>query len=252
MSKLKNLQRYTLAGLAAVAAIAALSWNGLVADPSQSESQLRPFTQDFMLESCTFSPTGRNPYFILEPGHQLVLAGEEDKEELELVITVLRDTEMLSVDGIGQVRTRVVEEREWLGGELVEISRNFFAICVETNSVFYFGEDVDIFEDGEIVSHEGAWRAGENGAHPGLIMPGTFLLGSRYFQELAPEVAMDRAENAAMNLTAEVPAGTFEDSILVFETSTLEANDRSIKIYAPGVGLIVDDAAQLVDWQEAR
>ena len=42
-----------------------------------------------------------------------------------------------------------------------------------------------IVEDGRIVSHEGAWRAGVDGAQPGLIMPGTFLLGSRYFQEIA-------------------------------------------------------------------
>ena len=55
----------------------------------------------------------------------------------------------------------MVEERETEDGELVEVSRNFFAICEETNSVFYFGEEVDDDEDGEIVGHEGAWLAGE-------------------------------------------------------------------------------------------
>jgi hypothetical protein len=65
---------------------------------------------------------------------------------------------------------------------LVEISRNFFATGRKTNDVAYFGEEVDIFNEDGSVTHEGQWRAGqpdENGlAEPGLIMPGTFLLGS--------------------------------------------------------------------------
>jgi len=251
MRKHNHLKSYTLAGLAAAASIIAVGWNGLIADPNQSESQQRPFTEDFMLETCTFSDTGRNPFFSLVPDDQLVLAGVEGKEELEVVITVLSDTRDVTVPGLGTISTRVVEERESVDGELAEISRNFFAICEETNSVFYFGEKVDIYEDGEIVSHDGAWEAGVDGALPGIVMPGTFLLGSRYFQEMAPDVAMDRGENAAMNLTVEVPAGTFENSIMIFETSTLGASDRSIKIYAPGIGLIVDDAVRLVEYDVA-
>jgi hypothetical protein len=45
------------------------------------------------------------------------------KQEAELTITVLNETR--EVKG---TETRVIEERETFGGELVEISRNFFAI----------------------------------------------------------------------------------------------------------------------------
>jgi len=34
------------------------------------------------------------------------------------------------------VDARVVEEREWVDGVLVEVSRNLFAICDKTNDVF--------------------------------------------------------------------------------------------------------------------
>jgi hypothetical protein len=145
------------------------------------------------------------------------------------------------------VRARVIEERELVDGELAEVSRNFFARCRETNDVFYFGEDVDIYEDGEIVSHEGAWRAGEDDAQPGIIMPGTFLLGSRYFQEIAPDVALDRADHTEMDVEIEVPAGTFERCVQVIETTPLEPDDESEKIYCPGVGLVFDDDAELVE-----
>lgn len=219
----------------------------LQAEPAKSGSLQRPYTTSFRLADCTFVSRGDdNPYFGLEPGRQLILEGAEGKEEVELRITVLGDTQDITVPDVGVVRTRVVEEREWVDGELAEVSRNFFALCAETRDVFYFGEDVDNYEGGVIANHDGAWRAGVDGALPGLIMPGSFLLGSRYFQEIAPGAALDRGENLAMDLTVEVPAGQFEGCVSVFETSALESSSTSLKVYAPGIGLIVDDSLALV------
>ncbi|RJP67782.1 MAG: hypothetical protein C4532_14095 [Candidatus Abyssobacteria bacterium SURF_17] len=212
-----------------------------VADPLIKKNK-RQYTTDFRLDACTFSTTGSNEYFILEPGYQLNLAGEEKGVLIELSITVLNETEM-----VGDIETRVVEEMEREDGELVEVSRNFFAICNETNSVFYFGEDVDIYEDGEIVSHEGAWRAFENGNLPGLIMPGIILLGARYFQEIAPEIALDRAEIVKMDATLQVPLDEFENVLVTLETSPLAPGEKDLKFYAPGVGLIKDEAAELIE-----
>ena len=221
---------------------------GLRAAPRKPSDAKRPFTTEFRLADCTFASTGSsNPYFILQPGHRLDLAADEDGEAVMLSITVLRDTERIDVPGVGRVETRVVEEREWVDGELVEVSRNFFAMCQETSDVFYFGEEVDFYEGGVIVGHDGAWRAGVGGALPGLIMPGRFLLGSRYFQEIAPGVALDRGENLAMGLTVETPAGVFRDCVSVTESSALESG-TSLKIYAPGVGLIADGSITLVSW----
>src|SRR5689334_2062362 len=80
------------------------------------------FTSDFRLEDCRFKARGTNPYFILQPGYQLVLEGEEDGELVHLEITVLRKTETISVPEIGDVKTRVVEERESADGTPVETS----------------------------------------------------------------------------------------------------------------------------------
>lgn len=220
-------------------------WVAFVNQPCIADPILKKFppghTTDFRLDACTFSTVGSNEYFILEPGYQLNLAGEEKDVLIELSVTVLDETEM-----VGPIETRVVEERESEDGELIEVSRNFFAICNETNSVFYFGEDVDIYEDGVIVSHEGAWRAFEDDNEPGLMMPGIVLLGASYFQEIAPEVAMDRAVIVRMDAEQETPAGTFENCLITFETTPLEPFAKDWKVYAPGVGLIKDEAAELV------
>jgi hypothetical protein len=114
--------------------------------------------------------------------------------------------------------------------------------------VFYFGEDVDIYEDDVIVSHEGAWLAGVNGARPGIIMPGVILLGGRYYQELAPGVAMDRAEIISMTETLQVPAGTFENCLETYETSAIDRKAKGYKFYAPGIGLVKDDILELTGY----
>lgn len=198
---------------------------------------------DFGLEKCKMLDQGSNMYFVLEPGFELVLKGTEDEDTVELIITVLDET--VEVDGI---RTRVVEERESVNGELVEISLNFFAICKENNSVFYYGEDVDIYKDGEVVGHEGAWRAGVDSARAGLMIPGSAVLGSGYYQEIAPGIAMDRARIVSVSDSLQTPAGKFVNCLKTEETNPLEPEDREFKYYAPEIGLIKDGDLLLVSY----
>ena len=211
----------------------------------------RPYTTDFRLADCTFQTTGTNPYFPLVVGHRLLLESDDGSETVE--ITVLGETEQLNVPGLGLVTTRVVQERETLDGEVIEISRNFFAACGGRGDVVYFGEDVDIFHPDGSVTHDGAWRAGQPDADglaaPGVIMPGTFLLGARYFQEIADGIALDRAEHMEMGLTMDTEAGTFNDCVRVVETTPLERRSESIKVYCPGVGLVVDSDVELVEYE---
>jgi hypothetical protein len=138
-----------------------------------------------------------------------------------------------------------LEERETIDGELVEISRNFFAICEETNSVFYFGEEVDDYQNGNIISHEGAWLAGQDANRAGVIMPGTILLGARYYQEIAPSVALDRAEIMDMGEVIQTPAGDFMDTLITRETNPFEPNVAELKYYAAGIGLIQEEDLKL-------
>lgn len=195
--------------------------------------------QDFKLSERQLVPTGRNDYFILEPGYQLTYESDDEK----LVITVLDETKV--VDG---VTTRVVEEREWKDGKLVEVSRNFFAICKESKDVFYFGEEVDEYKNGKIISHGGAWLAGEKNAKAGLIMPGSPKVGMRYYQEIAPKIAMDRAEIISLYEKVKTPAGTFEKCLKIQEGSALNPGEKEFKQYATGIGLIQDADMFLVKY----
>jgi hypothetical protein len=207
----------------------------LAAEPTPQAGD--PWTRVFNVEAGELVSTGRNPYFVLEPGAVLTLAAGPE----QLVITVLPQTRT-----VGDIETRVVEERETNGGALVEVSRNYFAISRRTNSVFYFGEEVDIYRNGKVAGHEGAWLSGQNGARFGLMMPGVPLLGARYYQELAPRVAMDRAEIVGMTDTLVTPAGEFRNVLRIRETTPLEAGAIEFKHYAAGVGLVQDGSLKLI------
>ena len=199
--------------------------------PTPISSSATSWQEDFNLSDCSMSTAGSNLYFILEPGFRLTLEGGSEI----LVITVLDET--VEIDGI---QTRVVEEKESKNGEIIEVSRNFFAFCEETKDVYYFGEEVDMYQDGILSSHSGAWRSGENSAKFGLIMPGRPTVGMRYYQELAPSIAMDRAEVISLTQELTTPAGTFSSSLMTKEGTALNPLEVEYKVYAPGIGLIQD------------
>lgn len=224
---------------AALAAVVAAGCASACGGQSSEEAFADPSWQKrFQISACALQPTGQNTYFVLESGYRLVLAGGNGR----LVITVLNETRI-----VAGVTTRVVEEREWKDDQLVEVSRNFFAICPTTKDVFYFGEEVDDIDDGEIVGHSGAWLAGENGARAGLIMPGDPRPGMRYYQEIAPDVALDRAEIVSLDETVETRAGSFSNALKIEEGSALDTGEHEFKTFAPGIGLVVEEALRLAE-----
>jgi hypothetical protein len=177
---------------------------------------------EFTLEST-------NPYFPIEVGKRWTLEGGDERVQ----ITVLDETEV-----VAGVITRVVEEREWQDGKQKEVSRNFFAQASD-GTVCYFGEEVD--------PEEGVWRADSPGSRPGIIMPGDPKLGMRFQMEVAPGLATDEGVVIEVGKTIKVPAGTFTETIVVLEVNPLEGEEEP-KVFAPGVGLLVDEDLELVSY----
>ncbi len=201
----------------------------------------KKWTDRFDTSNCAWSSSGKNDFFVLEPGYQQILEGHEGKESVHLEITVMPETRK-----VGGIETRIIEEKETHDGHLEEISRNLFAICGPGNDVFYFGEDVDMYKDGKVSNHEGAWVANTAGAKAGIFMPSRPLLGARYYQEMAPGVAMDRVEILSDDVSLKTPDGEFHDCLKTEETNPIEANAKEYKIYARGVGIVQDGELLLV------
>lgn len=202
------------------------------------------FRETFAVEKNDLSSTGKSEYFVLEPGFIAVFEGKEDGKKTVLTVTVTDRTK--TVDG---VETRVIEEREKQDGVTVETSLNYFAISKTSGDVYYFGEDTDTIKGEKWLTGQaaGSWLAGVAGARFGLAMPGKPKVGDAYFQELAPKIAMDRAEIVSVSETLKTPAGEFMNCVKTKETTPLEKGTE-FKLYAPGVGLVKDGNLLLVKY----
>ena len=176
-----------------------------------------------------------NPYFPLEPGTTSMYISVLSHVSVETtLVTVTSDTKTIM-----GVAATVVHEQVIVDGELVEDTFDWYAED-EAGNVWYLGEDTREFEDGQVVSTEGSWEAGVNGAEPGIIMLADPTVGATYAQEGAPGVAEDQAKVISTDASVTVPYGSFSDAVQILEWSNLDRGPRQIKTYASGVGLVME------------
>lgn len=178
-----------------------------------------------------------NPWFPLRPGTTSVYRGAEAgvRERDRMTVTDRTKT-------IAGVTCRVVKDLLFKHHRLVERTKDYYSQD-EDGDVWYFGEDTaELDKHGHVITREGTWRAGRDGARAGLFMEAFPQKGHSFYQELDRGNAEDHYQ--VMSLTAEVnvPYGHFgRDKLrrsveVTKEWSPLEPNARELKFYAFGVG----------------
>jgi hypothetical protein len=177
-----------------------------------------------------------NPYFPLVPGTRYDFAGDTDQGQETTIVEVLGQTR--TVNG---VTARVVRDRVYLDGELIEDTFDWYAQGGDGN-VWYLGEDSKEIENGQVVSTEGSWEWGVDGALPGVIMwadPAAHF-GEDYRQEFYQGVAEDWARALGTDREVSVPAGDFTGCLETEDWNGLESGGAERKFYCPGTGLVLE------------
>lgn len=194
---------------------------------------------DPALDPADFVAEVDNPYFPLPPGSTRTYEGTDEDGAVEQVeIEVLAETR----DVLGIAAT-VVRDTVTVDGELVEDTYDWFAQDLDGN-VWYLGEDVRDYEDGEVVSTEGSFEAGVDDARPGIVMPADPQVGDAYRQEYDPGNAEDVAQVVAVGESVTVAAGTYDDVLVTEDWNPLEPDVLERKSYAPGVGVVYEEKVQ--------
>ena len=181
-----------------------------------------------------FSTQIDNPFLPFVPGTRMVYRSTDAGETGREVVRVTHRTKL--VDG---VRVRVVRDRAYVGGELVEDTRDWFAQDRRGN-VWYFGENTKTLRNGKVTSTKGSWAAGRNGASAGIVMEAHPKVGDAYSQEDAPGVAEDRGKVLSLDATATVPYGSFTGLLKTKDFSPLEPAVVEHKFFLRGVGSILE------------
>ena len=188
------------------------------------------------IDPANFVSQVDNEYFPLTSGTTLIYRGESEGVPTRDEMYVTNDTKLI----LG-VTCVVVRDRAYQDGVLVEDTFDWYAQDVDGN-VWYFGEDTkELDEKGNVISTEGSWEAGVNGAEPGIIMLADPKKGNRYQQEFATYVAEDMAQVLSLDESICVRYGCFDNVLLTKEWSPLEKGVVENKYYARGVGFIFSD-----------
>jgi hypothetical protein len=176
-----------------------------------------------------------NPWMPLAPGDRWVyrdinVGGPRQRD----LVTVTPDTKQLA----NGVTARVVHDVALEKGKPVEDTLDYYAQDSRGN-VWYLGEDTKELKSGKVVSTEGSFEAGVDGAKGGIVMQAHPRVGMSYRQEQYAGHAEDRAKVLAVDSQAEVPSGHYSPALLTSETSPLEPKVLELKFYGRGVGQVL-------------
>lgn len=192
-----------------------------------------------LFESATFVDGINNKFFPLVPGTTFFYEGEKDGIPASDEFFVTHRTKRIMGVDCTEVRDQAFEN-----GVLAEDTLDWFAQDTAGN-VWYFGEDTkELDANGNVISTEGSWEAGVDGALPGIIMLADPHKADRYQQEFATGVAEDMARVLSLDKAASVPYGDFDDLLLTRESTPLEKGAVELKYYAEGIGFILGVATK--------
>jgi hypothetical protein len=209
-----------------------------------------PVEPSFAAASFTQPTEIDNLYRPMIPGMvQIYQADTEDGIET-IVVEVLDETRE-----VAGVTSRVVRDRVFLEELLIEDTYDWFAQD-DDGHIWYMGERVinyDYDDAGDLLGtdNDGAWEAGldvaDSGslAEAGILIKAEPMVGDSYQQEFYEGEAEDMAEVTALDQSLTLADGSaYTGVVKIREWSPLEADSDEFKYYAPGVGLLREEAIE--------
>jgi hypothetical protein len=186
------------------------------------------------IDPADFTNPRQNSYYPLKPGTVSRLRGTDDGERFHERVRVTHRTKRIE----GVDATVVVDVLRRADGSIAEKTHDWYAADNDGN-VWYLGEATATYDAaGHVKSRGGSWEAGVDGARAGLIMPADPHPTDAYRQEFRRGHAEDQAWIVQRRAQVTVPYGHLRDVVRSLEWSRLEKDVVSVKLYAPGLGIV--------------
>ncbi|MFL5821749.1 MAG: hypothetical protein ACJ76S_13790 [Solirubrobacteraceae bacterium] len=176
-----------------------------------------------------------NPWLPLSIRRCSELRGVDDGKLARSVRRLLPITHSFTING-QRVQAAIVEDRSYEAGKLHEVALDHYAQA-DDGTVYYLGEDVNYYQHGQVVSHEGAFRYGRETKALGVAMPARPVPGQRFAIENIPGQGSESNLVKRTVSRVGVPAGDYSHAIQI-DGWVLPDREREVKLYARGVGLL--------------
>jgi hypothetical protein len=179
-----------------------------------------------------------NPYFPLPVGRTWIYKGIKDGKMQIDRVHVRSSTR--KIEGITATTVTDVARHN---GRLLEKTTDWYAQAKD-GTVWYLGERTAAYLPGGKIDRSGSWIAGVKDAEPGIVMKPHPQVPDAYRQEYMKGNAEDTAWIVIRGGRLTVPAGTFHRILTSLEFTRLEPGVIDQKVYAPGVGIISEQAVR--------
>jgi hypothetical protein len=191
------------------------------------------------LHSSDFVAVVDNKFFPLIPGSRWHYRGRDDGGPFTDNMRVTHRTKTI----LG-VSVTVVHDAVLRHGKVRENTYDFYAQDRHGN-VWYFGENTEeLNRHGQVTSREGSFRAGRDGARPGVLFPGDPRVGQTARQEFLKGHAEDHFKTIGLDVRVSTPYVSSRHAVETKEWSPLEPKVLDHKWYVPGVGDVREKAVK--------
>lgn len=200
--------------------------------PAEVNSPSGPYDPE--IRPADFTTDITNRYFALPMGKKMTFEATTKAGVVERIeIEILRETK--TIEG---VETIVYLDRVYNDDQLIEETRDYLAQH-KNGDVWYFGEDVDNYENGQLKDHSGSFLHGRDGAKAGIWMKAEQRVGDSYRQEYYPGEAEDMRDTVATGLAVTTKLASYTDCVKVYDWTPLDKASREYKYYCPQVSSLV-------------
>jgi hypothetical protein len=189
-----------------------------------------------------------NAFAPFVPGAVKLYRGKQDGVRTAGIDNFTELTRVFEWNG-STVATRLLEEKDFEAGLLVEISYSYHAQA-DDGSVYLFGEVSWAVENGAPTVAEGdSWLVGgptqpgdppaaHDATDPALVMPAELQVGQVFGHEAFPGAA-ETATVAAVDVKVQTAAGQFTGAVRLTEIDDGEDDGgKEIRWVVPGVGIV--------------
>jgi hypothetical protein len=196
-----------------------------------------PSDYEPVLNPANFAHAITNPYFPLPVGRTLIYRGIRDGVTQIDTVHVTSQTRVL--EGITATAVSDVATHK---GTLLEKTTDWYAQDKQGN-VWYLGERTAAYSGGH-VDHSGSWLAGVHDGEPGIVMKANPQIPDAYRQEFLAGQAEDTAWIVNRGGSIKLPFTVVRNVVTSLEFTVLEPKVIDKKIYAPGLGIVKEQAVQ--------